>query len=144
MFEAVKDGAGLVKSVNRDPSIVDKDRALAMATIVAAENLGIDDQVGSLEVGKRGDLIAVDLTRPHCTPVLNVVAALAYSARGSDVTHVLVDGEVVVRDRQCTRIDPAPLIERVSNRSRELAENHAHLRHRLSPQQQLAGGRRHH
>lgn len=133
MFDAVKDGAGVVKSLYGDPTIVDKDRALAMATITAAESLGIDDLVGSIEPGKRGDLIVVDVARPHYAPALNIIAALAYSARGSDVTHVLVDGEVVVRQGRCTRLDPTPLVGEVTKRARALAEASPELRPRLCP-----------
>jgi 5-methylthioadenosine/S-adenosylhomocysteine deaminase len=133
MLAAAKDGAGLAKAVYRDPTVVDKDSALAMVTITAAQNLGIDDLVGSLEIGKRADIAVVDLTGPHHTPVLNVVAALTYSARSGDVRHVLVDGEVVVREGVCVRADPAPVIARVSEQAQRIARDSDVLRPRLTP-----------
>lgn len=124
MFAALKDGAGLAKAATRDPSTLDRHRALEMATRRAAENLGLDDQIGSLEVGKRADILVVDLTGPHVTPVLDVVAAVAYSARGSDVRHVVVDGEVLVADGRFTRFDVGELVREVSDRARHLAATH--------------------
>lgn len=128
MFEAMKDGAGLVKALEQDPVVLNKDRALRMATIDAARNLGIDDLVGSIEVGKRADLILVDLTGPHVTPALNVVAALVYSCRGPDVTDVMVDGDWVVRRREVVGCDLEDLTSEVLERARAITGEAAVLR----------------
>lgn len=128
MFAAMKDGAGLAKALSRDPAALTKDMALEMATIRAAENLGIADLVGSLEVGKRGDIIVVDLQGAHCAPALNPVAAVTYSCRGSDVRHVFVDGEPVVAAGRCTRLDVGDLAETVQRRAGELAAADPRLR----------------
>lgn len=124
MLAALKDGAGLAKALTREPTTLDRHRALRMATIDAADNLGLADEVGSLEVGKRADVTVVDLGGPHVSPVLDVTAAVAYSARGSDVRHVLVDGEHLVADGRFTRFDVADLVAEVTARARHLAATH--------------------
>jgi len=126
MFAAMKDGVGIAKALAGAP-VTGVDDALEMATIDAARNLGIDDLVGSLEVGKRADIIVVDLDGPHVAPALNVPAAVVYSCRGSDVRHVIVDGRIVVRDRKCVTVDVGALVEQVQHRSRSIAGDHPEI-----------------
>lgn len=127
MFAAMKDGAGLVKALHRDPSIVTKDVALEMATIGAARNLGLDTEVGSIEVGKRADIIAVDLSGAHVTPVLDVIAAVVYCCQPTDVLHVLVDGQPVVLDGRCVTIDVKQLVEDVNEAALTIARTNADI-----------------
>jgi cytosine/adenosine deaminase-related metal-dependent hydrolase len=81
--------------------------ALRLATMGGADALGLADRIGSLEVGKQGDVIAVDVSGPHVAPTENPSSAVVYAARSSDVRHVAVDGRVVVRDRALLTIDHA-------------------------------------
>ena len=69
-----------------------------MATREGARALGLNAEIGSLEPGKRADLIVVDLDRPHLAPGPDPYSTLVYAARGTDVRHTIVDGEVLVRD----------------------------------------------
>jgi cytosine/adenosine deaminase-related metal-dependent hydrolase len=80
-------------------------KALRMVTIDAARALGLDDQIGSLEVGKKADLILVDLDRPHLVPNSTVPRLLAFYANGNDVDTVLVDGKILMRDRVVRTVD---------------------------------------
>jgi cytosine/adenosine deaminase-related metal-dependent hydrolase len=89
----------------RDPALFPPGRVLEMATIDAARALGIDDLVGSIEVGKAADLVLVDADRPHLAPLSHPVHQLVYHATGADVDTVLVGGEVVVRDGRVTSVD---------------------------------------
>jgi cytosine/adenosine deaminase-related metal-dependent hydrolase len=82
-----------------------------MATMDGARALGLDAEVGSLEVGKRADVSVVRLDRLHATPVKDVVSALVYSAETEDVDTVLIDGELVMRDRKLLTIDERDTIE---------------------------------
>jgi 5-methylthioadenosine/S-adenosylhomocysteine deaminase len=82
-----------------------------MATIDGAKALGLASEIGSLEVGKRADLAIVRLDRLHATPVTDVISALVYSAEPDDVDTVIIDGEVVMRERQLLRIDEREVIE---------------------------------
>src|SRR5690606_35953547 len=82
-------------------------QVLRMATLNGALAVGLADDIGSIEVGKRADLVAVDLDRPHTQPVYDPVSTLVYAAGRSDVRHVWVDGEPVVVDGDTTRCDVA-------------------------------------
>ena len=81
--------------------------AVRIATRGGANALGLGDQIGSLEVGKRGDVIAVDITALHTIPATNPWSQIAYAARSSDVRHVAVDGAVVVRDQELLTLEVA-------------------------------------
>jgi len=83
---------------------------LAMATIRGARALGLADEIGSLEPGKKADIAVVDLSGPHCQPAgPDLHATLVYCARASDVIDVLVDGKAVVRSRKLLTLDAAKL-----------------------------------
>jgi cytosine/adenosine deaminase-related metal-dependent hydrolase len=79
-------------------------QALELATLGGARALGLEDRIGSIEIGKRADLIAIDVRAPHIAPASDPVSALVYAARGSDVRHVLVDGRVLVENRALTSL----------------------------------------
>lgn len=92
------------------PRAMPPDEVLAMATLRGARALGLQDEIGSLEPGKKADLAVVDLSGPHCQPAgPDPHATLAYCARASDVTDVLVDGKPVVRNRRLLTLDAARL-----------------------------------
>lgn len=101
--------ASLLQSVVVGPGSLTAAESLEMATLGGARALGIEDEIGSIEVGKRADLIVVDLSGPHMAPDAdepeNVVSRLAYSARASDVRLTMVDGRVLMRDRQLLTLD---------------------------------------
>ena len=98
LLEEMDTVAKLHKCANSDPCAANAETVLKMATIEGAKALGIGDITGSLEEGKRADIILVDTKRPHLVPVYNPFSMLVYTARGSDVTHVIVDGIVRVKD----------------------------------------------
>jgi 5-methylthioadenosine/S-adenosylhomocysteine deaminase len=97
--------AALLQKALHGPEVLPASRALRMATIDGAKALGLDDEIGSIEVGKRADLALVRLDRLHSTPVDDVVSAVVYSAQPDDVETVLIDGEFVLRDRKLLTID---------------------------------------
>jgi 5-methylthioadenosine/S-adenosylhomocysteine deaminase len=100
MFGEMGTAAKVHKVMAGDPTVVDARQALSMATLEAARVLGLQDRLGSLEVGKRGDMIVLDLDVPHMVPVYNVTSHLVYAAHSSDVRTVIIDGCVVMRDRE--------------------------------------------
>jgi 5-methylthioadenosine/S-adenosylhomocysteine deaminase len=81
-----------------------------MATREGARALGLEAEIGSIEAGKRADLIVIDRERPHLTPAVDPWSAIVYSARGTDVRTVLVDGEVLVDDFALTREDETEVV----------------------------------
>ena len=88
-----------------------------MATLGGAAALGLADQIGSLEIGKRGDMIAIDVTTLHTVPTASPWSAIAYAATACDVRHVAVDGRVAVRDRTLHTLD----VSEVRTRARAAA-----------------------
>lgn len=92
-----------------------------MATRAGARTLGLEHEVGSIEVGKRADVIVVDRERTHQTPGPDPYSTLVYAARGTDVTTTIVDGELLVEHGQPLRVDPAEVIAEARKSARELA-----------------------
>ena len=99
--------AALVHKAAGDPTAVGAEQAVRMATIEGARALGLDAHLGSLEAGKRADLIVLDLGGPHLAPRHDPWSTLAYSARASDVRDTVVDGRVLMRGRTLTTLDEA-------------------------------------
>ena len=89
-----------------------------MATCMGAKVIGMDDKIGSIEKGKLADIIIVDLNRPHLTPMYDPYSHLVYSARADDVEVVIINGKLVLRDRQLLTID----VEEVLEKARSVAK----------------------
>jgi len=107
--------AGYLISQSRGPTKSNAEKIFRMATIEGAETLGMEKRVGSIEIGKRADLIALDLNAPHLIPLHNVFAQLVYAAGRSDVSDVWVDGHNVVQNRKSTLIDFSALMLQVQD-----------------------------
>jgi 5-methylthioadenosine/S-adenosylhomocysteine deaminase len=97
--------AGLFKDAREDPQMFPAEKAFEMATIDGAKTMLMQDQIGSLEVGKKADLVLHDTDRPEWRPLLNVMNQLVWSADGRGVHTVLVDGKIVVEDYRCITLD---------------------------------------
>jgi len=91
---------------------LDAQDLLRIATLGGAEALGISDDVGSIEIGKQADLIAVDLSKPHVLPVFSPTTALVYSAKASDVTMTMVGGEIVFDERGVSGVNEKALCQK--------------------------------
>jgi 5-methylthioadenosine/S-adenosylhomocysteine deaminase len=132
MFRAINLAATLHKEARLDPRLVSPERALEMATIDAARAIHWEDELGSLEVGKAADLIVVDTSGPNWVPVhdFSLVPTLAYSGQGTDVTTTIVDGQVLMEDRELTTIDVATVLTEAQQRAEQLLER---LPYRLRP-----------
>lgn len=114
MFEEMRSAALLQKSSTGDPSTLSAEEVLRMATIDGARVLGIDKDVGSIEHGKKADIILVNLKAPHLQPVNNVYRLIVYCAKGSDVDTSIINGEIVMRNRQLLKIDEGEIISRIN------------------------------
>jgi cytosine/adenosine deaminase-related metal-dependent hydrolase len=106
MISDMKVAALAQKARTGEPAALTADRVLAMATIDGARALGMADQIGSLEPGKRADLVLLDFDRPHLYPRHSISSALVYQANGSEVDTVLVDGRVLVAAGRLTGLEP--------------------------------------
>ncbi len=122
MFEDLKIAALLHKATSKDPRVVPAETALEMATIGGARALGLDGEIGSIEVGKKADLIVLDLNKPHLTPLTNPVSHLVYAALGSDVTHTIVAGKMLMEDRRLTTLDEEKVMEEARVQTEDLLE----------------------
>jgi 5-methylthioadenosine/S-adenosylhomocysteine deaminase len=110
LFTEMDTAAKLHKVHRLDPTVMDAATVLAMTTRAAARVLGLEREIGSLEAGKRADLIVVDTHQPHLTPMYDPVSLLVYAARGSDVCHSVINGQVVLEDRRLLTIDEAQVL----------------------------------
>ncbi len=113
MWLAMRLAAMMHKAVTGRADAVSVRQAFEMATIEGARAMGLGDVTGSLEVGKRADMMLLDATAPHATPIFDPLTHLVYSANKSDVRHVFLAGEEVVQDGMLTRFNMVPTLERV-------------------------------
>lgn len=112
--------AGLFKDARRDPTMFPAEIAYEMATLGGAKALLAEKEIGSIEPGKRADLVLHDRNRPEWTPLLNVANQLVWAADGRGVHTVMVDGKVVVDSYRLTTIDEDRLYEQVQERAEAL------------------------
>ena len=105
-----------------DPLILPAEEVIEMATINGAKAMGLENEIGSLEKGKKADIILVDMTAPHMTPPTNPVSNLVYAAHGYDVDTVIVDGKIVVRNKKVLTLDEEDIIKRARERALKVYE----------------------
>jgi 5-methylthioadenosine/S-adenosylhomocysteine deaminase len=110
MFDAMRQAAFLAKHASRDPTAVPAQAALDMATIGGATALSLDHLIGSLERGKRADLITVSMASARQTPMYDPVSHLVYVTRGDDVRTTIVNGKVLMEGRRVQTLDRARVI----------------------------------
>lgn len=111
LLEEMRSAALLQKVANNDPETLPAYTALEMATIGGARALGLGDKIGTLEAGKRADIILLDLRKPHLNPPHDVVANVVYAAQAGDVDTVIVDGNVIVEAGWLRTIDTETVME---------------------------------
>lgn len=105
MWEEIDTAAKLHKLVTMNPTVVTAQQALEMATIGGARALHMEKEIGSLEAGKRADLIVVDLSAPRLAPLYNLYSHLTYVVKAADVTDTIVNGRVLMRARRLLTLD---------------------------------------
>ena len=120
LFREMDTTAKLHKVFCSDPTVMDAETVLKTATVNGAKALGMADEVGSLEAGKKADVVILDLNRPHLTPLYNVMSHLVYAAKGSDVRTVVVNGRVVVEDRKLQTLDLDAILSSVRGIAEEV------------------------
>ena len=120
LFAEMDTTAKLAKVANLDPAIIDARTVLAMATIGGARAIGLENRIGTIEPGKKADIIIVDAHSPHMTPMYNPYSQLVYSATGGDVRDVIINGNIVYRDRRFTNLDSAEIMDEVTRLCRRI------------------------
>ena len=106
--------AKIHKAFTQEPTVMDADTVLKMATIEGAKAIGLDQKIGSLEIGKEADLIVVDTRRPHLVPMYRPPSHIVYAAKASDVRHVVVAGNILVRDWKAVALDLDYILDKVN------------------------------
>lgn len=113
MFQEMDTAAKLNKVHSLDPTVMDARTVIRMATCEGARALGLGNITGSLEAGKKADVIIIDLNKPHLTPMYNEYSNLVYAAGGADVDTVIINGKLVMRNRRLLTIDENEIMARV-------------------------------
>jgi len=119
MLEEMRTCALLHKVATMDPTVLPVGQVLKMATKDGAKALGLDN-VGSLAPGQKADLLIFDLKKPHWTPLYNPIANLVYAAQSSDLKTVIIDGKIVMQDRQVLTMDEARILYEAEKRGQDL------------------------
>jgi len=120
LFETMKTGALLQKHEYLDPTVLPAYEVLKMATLNGARAVGLEKDVGSLEVGKKADIILVDLAKPHLTPLHDIYSTIVYSARAADVETVIVDGKILMQNQQARSLDEQAVMEKARKTAYDL------------------------
>lgn len=120
MFEEIHLAALVNKAVNMDAISVPALSALEMATINGAKALSWEKDIGSIEEGKKADMILIDMGKPHLYPIHNIISALAYSVQGSDVDTVIIDGKIIMENREMKTLDVEKIMFNVDKIAKDL------------------------
>lgn len=121
MFTEMRTAALLQKAMH-GPEVLTARRVLRMATIDGARAIGLDGEIGSLEAGKRADVAVIRMGGLHATPAAELVSSLVYSTQASDVDTVVIDGQLVMRDRKLLTIDEAQTVKKANAEAKELVK----------------------
>lgn len=105
MFREMDTAAKVHKVTSLNPTVMNAETVCRMATIGGAKVLGLDKLIGSIEIGKKADVILIDMNQPHLTPLYNYYSQLVYAARGADVKTSMINGRIVMKDRKLITID---------------------------------------
>jgi 5-methylthioadenosine/S-adenosylhomocysteine deaminase len=122
MFREMSNCALLNNVFSVDPWLR-QENVLRMATINGAKTLGIESEIGSIERGKRADIILVDMNKPHLHPLNNVIGLIVFAVTGQDVDTVIIDGKIIMERRRVHEIDEAKIIDEAEKAFHELYES---------------------
>jgi len=114
MFEEMDLAAKLQKVTAMNPEVLPASTALEMATIRGARALGMEKEIGSLEVGKRADMILVNVTRPNAVPMYDPISQMVYALKAEDVTDVMVNGKPVVANGKILTLNETEILQKAA------------------------------
>ena len=122
LFQAMKFAALMQKGFRQDATIITAEKVLEMATIDGARAVGLDSEIGSIETGKKADLIVIDFNNAFMTPIHHPVSAIVYSALGHEVSTVMIDGRFVMRDGVVTTVNETVVRKQAQAHASALAQ----------------------
>ena len=121
LFQSMDITAKLHKVHDMDSTAANARTILQMATREGARAIGMETEIGSLEAGKKADLIIIDINKPHLVPMYHPVSHAVYSAKGSDVRTVIINGRLVVENRVPVHLNTAEIIQRANSVASQIA-----------------------
>ena len=122
MFEAMKFAALLQKGAFEDARNMDSYEVLKMATINGAKALGLDREIGSIEEGKKADIILIDLDTEVTNPIGTIFSDIVYNAKGSNVSHTIINGKLLMEDGEIEKIDKYEIFKRCKDIIEKISE----------------------
>ncbi len=122
MFGEMSSVAKVHKAYRLDPTVMDAETALQAATLGGATALGAEKLIGALQPGMKADCIVLDMNQPHLTPCYNIPSHLVYAARGSDVIHSVINGQIVMQNRELTTIDEKEILTHMTSMAKNLGK----------------------
>jgi 5-methylthioadenosine/S-adenosylhomocysteine deaminase len=120
LFGEMDTAAKLAKVAFLDPTLLDAKSVVKMASIGGAQLIGLENEIGTIEKGKKADIIIISTKTPHMTPIYNPYSQIVYSATGADVRDVIINGRIVYRDKQFTTLDKAEILNEVEKIGRRI------------------------
>jgi 5-methylthioadenosine/S-adenosylhomocysteine deaminase len=123
LFEEMDLAAKLQKVARMDPRALPEKQVVEMATINGARALHLEKTIGSLETGKKADLILVDIGAPHATPMYDVYSELVYALKATDVRTVVIAGHIVMRDRQMLTLDEKEILAKAEEYKKKVTSS---------------------
>ena len=136
MFIEMRTAAVIHKENEGDPTVLPAETVLEMATINGAKALGLDKEIGSLEVGKKADFIVLNTNQPHLIPSPNPISTIVYAAKGSDVEMVVIDGKTVVENGKVLTLNEDEILKKVSDLAPKVYSK-AGLQDKIKPQRPI-------
>ena len=123
MFEEMDLAAKLQKITRMDSRALPAEQVVEMATIGGARAVHLEKLIGSLEAGKKADLIVVDTTAPHATPMYNVYSQLVYALKATDVRSVVIGGKMVMEDRKMLTLDETAILVKANEYKKQIEKS---------------------
>jgi len=124
LFAEMDSAAKLHKVFTNDPTVMDAQTMIKMATIQGANAIGLGDAVGSLEPGKQADIIIIDTKKPHLTPMYHPESHVVYAVNGSDVSDVFVAGKILMRNYVPVSLDVSGIMQQAVSIGIAVKRNH--------------------
>lgn len=123
LFQDLRTAAFVHKLENADPSLANAKEMVKMATIGGAQVLGLEHEIGSLEIGKKADLLIIDLFKPHLMPIYDIYSHIVFAMTGNDVETTIINGKIVMENRIIRGFDFADLALRVQDIASNIIKN---------------------
>jgi 5-methylthioadenosine/S-adenosylhomocysteine deaminase len=128
MFSVMKTTALLHKGINKNPTLMPAEQVLKLATIEGAKALSWENEIGSIEKGKKADLAIVNFNKPHLHPVYDEISHLVYAAKASDVETVIINGRMIMENRKLTTLNVHKVVKMVEEAKENLLNKLRHQR----------------